>query len=102
MRRLYGHGPVVFPVIVNALPVPTLSGPAPVCAGTTGNLYVTDAGMTAYNWSVSAGGTILPGHSHQQYGDGELEHGRCADGKRELFERQWLYGHGGDSIQCDG
>jgi hypothetical protein len=47
-------------VIVNALPVPTLSGPTPVCVNSMGNVYTTDAGMTNYLWSVT-GGTITAG-----------------------------------------
>lgn len=46
---------------VNPLPVPTITGLASVCASTTGNSYSTEAGMTAYNWTVSAGGTITAG-----------------------------------------
>jgi acetyl esterase/lipase len=53
--------PVVYNVTVNALPVPTLAGPTPICAGTTGNVYTTQAGMTNYIWAVSAGGTITAG-----------------------------------------
>ena len=53
--------PTVFPVTVNALPVPTITGPTPVCAGSTGNVYTTQGGMTGYTWAVSAGGTITAG-----------------------------------------
>ena len=53
--------PTVFNVTVNALPVPTLAGPTPVCAGATGNVYTTQAGNTNYIWAVSAGGTITAG-----------------------------------------
>jgi gliding motility-associated-like protein len=51
----------VYNVIVNPLPVPTITGPSPVCAGTIGNIYSTESGMTAYSWTVSAGGTITAG-----------------------------------------
>jgi len=51
----------VYNVTVNALPVPTITGPATICATTTGNVYTTQAGMTAYGWTVSAGGTITAG-----------------------------------------
>ena len=53
--------PTVYNVTVNALPTPTIAGPTPVCAGATGNLYTTQAGMTNYIWAVSAGGTITAG-----------------------------------------
>ena len=51
----------IYNVTVNALPVPTLAGPASVCINSTGNVYSTQAGMTNYVWSVSAGGTITAG-----------------------------------------
>jgi uncharacterized protein (TIGR02145 family) len=47
-------------VTVNPLPVPSVDGPASVCLNSTGT-YLTDAGMTNYLWSVSAGGTITSG-----------------------------------------
>ncbi|MCX6246080.1 MAG: hypothetical protein NTU98_15405 [Bacteroidetes bacterium] len=48
-------------VTVNALPVPTITGLATVCAGTTGVTYYTQTGMTGYTWTVSSGGTITAG-----------------------------------------
>ncbi|MEI7664169.1 MAG: GEVED domain-containing protein, partial [Bacteroidota bacterium] len=48
-------------VTVNAQPAPTVSGPAAVCALSTGNVYTTQAGMTGYTWTVSAGGAITAG-----------------------------------------
>ena len=51
----------VYNVTVNTLPTPTLSGPATPCAGSTGNVYTTESGMTGYVWTVSAGGTITAG-----------------------------------------
>jgi len=51
----------VYPVTVNSLPVPTISGNNNLCAGTTGTVYSTQAGMTNYTWSVSSGGTITSG-----------------------------------------
>ncbi len=46
---------------INPAPVPTISGPNSVCAGSTGNIYSTEASMTGYTWSVSSGGTITSG-----------------------------------------
>jgi len=51
----------VYPVTVNAQPVPTLSGTNNLCAGTTGVVYTTQAGQSTYVWTVSAGGTITSG-----------------------------------------
>ena len=53
--------PSVKSVSVNALPVPTITGLAAVCVGTTGVTYTTETGMTGYTWTVSAGGTITAG-----------------------------------------
>ena len=47
-------------ITVNPLPVPTITGAASVCLNSTHN-YSTEAGMTGYNWTVSAGGTINSG-----------------------------------------
>ena len=55
------NAPTVYPVTVNALPVPTVSGPSNVCVGNSGNVYTTQAGMNSYAWVVSAGGTITAG-----------------------------------------
>ncbi|MEI7831102.1 MAG: YDG domain-containing protein, partial [Prolixibacteraceae bacterium] len=48
-------------VTVSPSPTPTVSGPASVCSGTTGHVYTTQEGMSAYNWTVSEGGTITSG-----------------------------------------
>jgi hypothetical protein len=53
--------PTVYEITVNPLPVPTISGPDSTCAGSTGNIYTTESGMTDYVWIVSAGGTIING-----------------------------------------
>ncbi|MCX6304382.1 MAG: T9SS type A sorting domain-containing protein [Bacteroidetes bacterium] len=53
--------PVCYNVTVNALPVPTITGPASVCVNSTGNVYSTQTGMTGYTWTVSAGGAITAG-----------------------------------------
>ncbi len=51
----------VFPVTVNPLPTPIITGNNIVCKGTTGVIYTTQAGMNNYSWIVSAGGTITSG-----------------------------------------
>lgn len=53
--------PVVYPVTVHPLPVPTLAGPSAYCTGSAGAVYTTQAGMTNYQWVVSAGGTVTAG-----------------------------------------
>jgi hypothetical protein len=53
--------PTVFNVMINALPVPTITGPTPICMGSAGNVYTTQEGMSGYTWTVSAGGTITTG-----------------------------------------
>ncbi|MCX6251466.1 MAG: gliding motility-associated C-terminal domain-containing protein [Bacteroidetes bacterium] len=53
--------PTVKNITVNPLPVPTISGPIQVCAGTAGVLYVTEAGMSGYLWIISSGGMITNG-----------------------------------------
>lgn len=52
--------PTNYSITVNPLPVPLINGPSSVCMNSTGT-YTTDAGMTNYVWSVSAGGTITSG-----------------------------------------
>ncbi len=47
-------------VNVNSAPTPSLTGPATVCQGYTGNVYTTQSGMTNYIWSI-VGGTITAG-----------------------------------------
>jgi len=48
---------------VNDYPIPVISGPAVVCSGSKGNVYTTAAGMTNYQWVVSAGGVITSGNT---------------------------------------
>lgn len=43
------------------IPEPAISGPVVACQGSTLNTYTTEAGMSAYTWSVSEGGTITDG-----------------------------------------
>ena len=45
--------PTVYNVTVNALPVPTITGPASACVSSTGNVYTTTAGMTNMLDSIS-------------------------------------------------
>jgi uncharacterized protein (TIGR02145 family) len=52
--------PTVYPVTINALPVPVITGPAAICLNTTGT-YSTAAGMSIYSWTVTAGGNITSG-----------------------------------------
>ncbi len=47
-------------VTVNPLPVPGISGADTLCEGST-ETYTTDAGMSNYDWEVSAGGTVSGG-----------------------------------------
>ena len=42
-------------------PVITITGAAATCSGTAGYVYATEAGMTSYSWSISAGGIITAG-----------------------------------------
>ncbi|GAP45248.1 protein containing HYR domain [Lentimicrobium saccharophilum] len=60
-----GCGPTIYAtgtIIVNPLPVATITGPTPVCQGEAGQVYTTQVGMTNYNWSI-AGGTINSGNT---------------------------------------
>jgi len=50
-----------YPVVVNALPTPTITGNAVACMFSTDNIYNTEIGMTGYKWVVSSGGTITAG-----------------------------------------
>jgi len=45
-------------VTVNALPVPTITGTTSLCVNSGYYNYTTEAGMTNYTWTVSAGGVI--------------------------------------------
>ena len=53
-------GATLHNVTVNPLPTPVISGSSSACVGSTGNVYTTEAGMTNYAWTVSAGGPSLP------------------------------------------
>jgi hypothetical protein len=57
-----GNGaPSQLAVAMNPPAAPTITGPASVCVNSTGNVYTTQAGMTNYLWTVSAGGTVTAG-----------------------------------------
>jgi PKD repeat protein len=49
------------PVTINPRPVPTITGPASVCSGSSGVTYSTEPGMTGYSWATAPGGTISSG-----------------------------------------
>ncbi|MDX9906984.1 MAG: hypothetical protein RBS55_10395 [Bacteroidales bacterium] len=48
-------------VVIHPAPEVSLTGPTPACTGSTGNIYITQAGMSDYAWTVSAGGTVTAG-----------------------------------------
>jgi len=57
-----GDGPSVSKdIIIYPLPVPVITGPPTSCAGATGVIYSTEAGMTGYSWSISSAGIIQSG-----------------------------------------
>jgi hypothetical protein len=61
-----GSGPPSnLPVTVHPRPVPVINGNSAPCASSTGIAYTTEAGMTGYTWTVSAGGTITSGATTQ-------------------------------------
>ncbi len=59
--------PTVLNVTVNPLPLPTITGEDSVCLGADLNVfYTTEASMSNYNWTVSAGGIINGGQGTNQ------------------------------------
>ncbi len=54
--------PTQMTVLVNSLPIPTLTGLTSICSGIQ-TTYTTEAGMQSYTWSVSAGGSVISGGS---------------------------------------
>jgi hypothetical protein len=52
--------PVIVVVTVNPLPIPTITGPTPICQNVPG-VYITEAGMTNYVWTLASGGNISAG-----------------------------------------
>ena len=53
--------PTSLNVNVLPLPNPTLNGDNDVCEYETGVVYTTESGMSLYDWTISAGGTITSG-----------------------------------------
>ncbi|MCK9420964.1 MAG: hypothetical protein M0Q38_00005, partial [Bacteroidales bacterium] len=53
--------PTIYAVTVGSSFSATISGNNAPCVGSTGVIYTTEAGMTNYIWTVSAGGTITSG-----------------------------------------
>jgi len=51
----------VLKVRVNPLPIPTITGSQNLCVNSGNYYYSTEAGMTGYSWTVSAGGQIISG-----------------------------------------
>ncbi|MCO5267063.1 MAG: T9SS type A sorting domain-containing protein, partial [Lentimicrobium sp.] len=51
----------IFEVTVNPLPLPSINGRNFLCAGTSGEIYTTEPGMTNYSWTISDGGIITSG-----------------------------------------
>lgn len=45
-------------VSVNHIPTCSISGSSPLCPGSTGNIYIAPAGMTAYTWSITGNGSV--------------------------------------------
>lgn len=57
-----GNGPTAsLPVAIIPAPVPTISGQSSMCVNSGNYYYTTEAGMTGYQWTVSAGGAITWG-----------------------------------------
>jgi hypothetical protein len=56
-----GNGPAgSLTINVYSPPLPTITGPASVCIGSTSNIYVTQYGFSNYTWAAT-GGTITSG-----------------------------------------
>jgi hypothetical protein len=47
-------------VTINPRTIPTITGPSTVCENSTGNVYLTQTGMSDYQWNI-VGGTITSG-----------------------------------------
>jgi hypothetical protein len=53
-------------VTVNPLPAPTVTGDTVVCSGSSGNIYIADAGFTGYTWNITSGGILESGAGTNQ------------------------------------
>jgi hypothetical protein len=53
--------PFVFPVTVHPRPIPLITGNTNVCQGASGQVYSTEAGKSAYVWTISSGAIIEVG-----------------------------------------
>ena len=56
------NAPAVYPVVVNPLTLPTITGPSTVCMNST-VIYTTEDLKTGYAWNVVSGGSIISGQS---------------------------------------
>ncbi len=54
------ESPIEFPVTVNPLPVPTITGSTSECDGSSGVVYYTESGQSGYSWTIT-GGSITSG-----------------------------------------
>ncbi len=53
--------PVLFPILVNPLPLATIAGEDTLCANSTGLVFSTESGQSNYVWSVIGDATIVSG-----------------------------------------
>ena len=53
------ENPAISNIIVHELPIPAINGASSACLNSTGNIYVSDANMSDYNWTVTQGGELL-------------------------------------------
>lgn len=61
IRAFNASGTSVNSNTVQVTTAATITGNTASCAGTTTNVYTTQAGMTNYNWVLSTGGTVTAG-----------------------------------------
>ncbi|MBW6460747.1 MAG: T9SS type A sorting domain-containing protein, partial [Bacteroidales bacterium] len=58
--------PTMLNVSVGNLPTPTITGSNMMCVGSGNHLYTTEGGFSAYQWTVTSGGTIVSGQGTYQ------------------------------------